>query len=145
MTRTSGRRTAVRTRTPPTPAKARDRIPAEAAQALRDLDDPRRVGEVVEVGPGAYRAPALAQQLAGAVAAYRASRGLTQEQLGHLVALHQSQIARLEAGLHTPELETLVRLARHLEVTFHLAVTADGATLSLADDSSALAAASASS
>jgi transcriptional regulator with XRE-family HTH domain len=48
---------------------------------------------------------------------------LTQEQLARRLALHQSQVARLEAGNHTPTLETLVRLARHLGMTLTVTAT----------------------
>ncbi len=106
------------------------------SQLLRDMDDPSQWGEVEEIGPGFYRAPEVARQLAQAIAAYRAAHGLTQEQFGRLLLLHQSQIARLEAGQHTPTLETLVRLARHLGLTLTVTATPDGATLAVAGNTS---------
>jgi ribosome-binding protein aMBF1 (putative translation factor) len=104
---------------------------AELDALAAEMDDPSRWGEVEEVGPGFYRAPGVATQLGEAVAAYRAARGLTQRQLGRALFLHQSQVARLEAGQHTPALETLVRVAHHLGLTLTVRVTPGGASLSV--------------
>jgi len=84
-----------------------------------------------QAGPGYYRVPVVARQLAESVSAYRAARGLTQADLGAVMGLPQSQVARLEAGGHTPSLETLSRLAKHLGVTVRIEVTPEGATLTL--------------
>ena len=43
--------------------------------------------------------------------------------------MKQPAVARLEAGVHNPSLETLVRLARILGLEFHLDVTADGVAI----------------
>jgi transcriptional regulator with XRE-family HTH domain len=64
----------------------------------------------------------LAREVALAVTAHRAERGLTQAQLGRLAGLTQPQIARLEAGDHEPRLETLDKLARALGLRFRLEV-----------------------
>ena len=103
------------------------------AQLLEDIDDPTQWGEVEEVGPGFYRAPKVARQLARVVATYRVSHGQTQKQLARTLALHQSQVARLESGQRTPTLETLVRLARHLGLTLTVTVTPSGALLTAAN------------
>ncbi|MBI3973575.1 MAG: helix-turn-helix domain-containing protein [Chloroflexi bacterium] len=105
----------------------------ETERLLAEMDDTSLWDwENAEVGPGFYRPPSVGRQLADAVRAYRAAHSLTQEQLGRLLMLHQSQIARLEAGQHTPELETLVRLARHLGLTLTVQVSPTGAFLSVA-------------
>ncbi|MGF7238251.1 MAG: helix-turn-helix transcriptional regulator [Frankia sp.] len=67
---------------------------------------------------------ALAREVALAVTAHRAERGLTQAALGRLAGLTQPQIARLEAGDHEPRLETLDKLARALGLRFRLEVGA---------------------
>lgn len=99
---------------------------------LTEMDEPSLWDwEHAEVGPGFYRAPTVARQLAEAVRAYRTEHHLTQEQLGRSLSLHQSQVARIESGQHTPEIETLVRLAHHLCLTFTVQVGPTGASLSL--------------
>jgi ribosome-binding protein aMBF1 (putative translation factor) len=106
----------------------------EIEQLLADAEDPSQWNEEeIELGPGFYRAPEVAQQLARTLAEHRAAHGLTQQQLGRTLYLHQSQIARLESGQHTPELETLVRIARHLGLTFTVQVAPTGASLSAAN------------
>jgi len=106
----------------------------ELEQLIADADNPALWNEdEIELGPGFYRAPTVARQLAEVVSAFRAERGLTQEQLGRMLLLHQSQIARIEAGQHTPAIETLVRIAHHLGLTFAVQITPAGASLSLAN------------
>lgn len=46
----------------------------------------------------------------------RKRRGLTQEQLGWASGLHQTAVARVESGERKPNLETIFKLARGLEV-----------------------------
>lgn len=46
----------------------------------------------------------------------RERRGMTQEQLGWAAGLHQTAVARIEAGERKPALETIFKLARGLEV-----------------------------
>ena len=95
------------------------------------MDDPDQWGEVEEIGPGFYRVPEVARRLAEALVDYGAVHGRTQEQLARRLAPHQSRVARLEAGQHTPSLETLVRLARHLRLTLTVTASPTGAALSL--------------
>lgn len=68
---------------------------------------------------------ALAQAVAMRVIGYRINNGLSQTGLARLLGMHQSAIARLEAGDHEPSLATLSRLARVLEVEFHIDITPD--------------------
>jgi transcriptional regulator with XRE-family HTH domain len=46
----------------------------------------------------------------------REEKGLTQEQLGWAADLHQTAIARIEAGERKPTLPTIFKLAHGLEV-----------------------------
>ncbi len=46
----------------------------------------------------------------------RERRELTQEQLGWAAGIHQTAVARIEAGERKPGLETIFKLARGLEV-----------------------------
>ena len=68
---------------------------------------------------------ALAHAVAMRVIGYRINNGLSQTGLARLLGMHQSAIARLEAGDHEPSLATLSRLARVLEVEFHIDITPD--------------------
>jgi ribosome-binding protein aMBF1 (putative translation factor) len=68
---------------------------------------------------------ALAYAVAMRVIGYRINNGLSQTGLARLLGMHQSAIARLEAGDHEPSLATLSRLARVLEVEFHIDITPD--------------------
>jgi transcriptional regulator with XRE-family HTH domain len=47
----------------------------------------------------------------------RIERGLSQGELAGMSKLHQTEIARLEAGARSPRLETMVKLAVGLQVT----------------------------
>jgi ribosome-binding protein aMBF1 (putative translation factor) len=68
---------------------------------------------------------ALARALALRVVEYRAESGLSQAALGRLLGMAQSGVARLEAGEHTPTLDTLSRIAQVLGI--HLRVDLDPA------------------
>ncbi len=87
----------------------------EAARFLLEGPPPGEALEVEEEGPGFYRAPAVAAALAGAIVAYRERAGLTQRDLAQRLLLHQSAIARLEAGKRAPRVDTLLRIAKALD------------------------------
>jgi transcriptional regulator with XRE-family HTH domain len=55
-------------------------------------------------------------QFAANVERLRERRGLTQEQLGWAAGLHQTAVARIENGERKPTLDTIIKLARGLEV-----------------------------
>lgn len=59
---------------------------------------------------------ALARWLAVEVSHYRAQHGLSQRQLADRLGVHQSDVARMETGEHTPSLERLVRVASGLDI-----------------------------
>jgi ribosome-binding protein aMBF1 (putative translation factor) len=83
----------------------------------------------VELDDAEFRAEwertALARALALRVVEFRADRRLSQAALGRLLGMAQSGVARLEAGEHTPTLETLSRVAQVLGI--HLRVDVDPA------------------
>jgi ribosome-binding protein aMBF1 (putative translation factor) len=72
---------------------------------------------------------ALARAVAARLVAYRAERGLTQTALARELKMQQPAVARLEAGEHTPSLDTLWRLASRLGVEFHIDITARGVAI----------------
>lgn len=55
-------------------------------------------------------------RFAANVARMRERRGLTQEQLGWAAGIHQTAIARIEKGERKPSLDTILKLAKGLEV-----------------------------
>lgn len=59
---------------------------------------------------------ALARWLALIVSQYRAEHELSQRALAGRLGMHQSAIARLEDGEHTPTLPTLVRISQTLGI-----------------------------
>jgi ribosome-binding protein aMBF1 (putative translation factor) len=59
---------------------------------------------------------ALARWLATEVAHYRAEHDMSQRQLAEHLGVHQSDVARMESGEHTPSLERLVRIASGLDI-----------------------------
>jgi XRE family transcriptional regulator, regulator of sulfur utilization len=65
--------------------------------------------------------------LGEAITVLRAERGLSQEQLADVAHLHITHIGGIERGTSNPSFETLLKLARALEIT-------PGALLTAADE-----------
>jgi transcriptional regulator with XRE-family HTH domain len=62
-------------------------------------------------------------RLGARLRALRLEAGLTQAELARRTGIHRPNIARVEAGRHTPSLETLARLAQAIGVsTSHVLV-----------------------
>lgn len=72
-----------------------------------------------------YDRTALAHAIAMRVIGYRLDHGLSQTALARKLGMHQSAVARLEAGDHEPSLATLARLARGLGFRFEIDITPD--------------------
>ncbi|MEM9067960.1 MAG: helix-turn-helix transcriptional regulator [Myxococcota bacterium] len=81
-------------------------------------------GASLELQAGALAAPAAAMgdipidgaRLGARLRALRLEAGLTQAELARRTGIHRPNIARVEAGRHTPSLETLARLASAIGV-----------------------------
>ena len=86
-----------------------------------DLADPEIAAE--------YSRTELAHAVAMRVLKYRTENGLSQSALARLLGMQQPAIARLEAGDHEPALATLERLARGLDIEFHIDITPDASRL----------------
>lgn len=71
----------------------------------------------------------LARAVALRLVQYRADHQLTQTALARQLKMQQSAIARLEAGDHTPSIETLQRLSRELGVSFRIDITPEHVAL----------------
>lgn len=56
------------------------------------------------------------QQFADNVRVAREAAGLTQERLAWAAGLHQTEIARIESGQRNPGLDTIIKVARGLEL-----------------------------
>src|SRR5437588_12798467 len=65
----------------------------------------------------------LAHEIALRVISYRVEHQLTQTELARMLGMRQPHIARLEAGVHESSLATLARLARVLDMEFHIDIT----------------------
>jgi transcriptional regulator with XRE-family HTH domain len=77
-----------------------------------------------------YLEARFANQVAIQVIRWRTEHGLTQTKLAEMLGMRQPNIARLEAGEHTPSLDTLSRLASGLGINFDIAIgPADGVHL----------------
>jgi ribosome-binding protein aMBF1 (putative translation factor) len=124
------------------PAKgAQDLDPSEQVPSQEELD--RLVADMEDasqwdwdnagLGPGFYRVPEVARQFAEFVAAYRAERGLTQQEFARLVCVLEGDVAFMESGHYTPDVEMLVRFGRHLRLILTIQVTPAGASLSVSE------------
>src|SRR5437588_6416979 len=87
-----------------------------------DLNDP----EYREEWEGTH----LAHEVALRVISYRVEHQLTQTELARMLRMRQPHIARLEAGEHEPSLAMLSRLARVLDLEFHIDITPSAVRLS---------------
>lgn len=56
------------------------------------------------------------REIAWLLIKYRMDRGLTQEQLAERVGTSNSQISRIESGRHRTNLDTLLRIAKALDL-----------------------------
>ena len=57
------------------------------------------------------------QQFAANLRRIRESKKISQEALGHLADLHRTEVSLLERGRRDPQLKTMTKLARALDVT----------------------------
>src|SRR6266581_4921524 len=80
-----------------------------------DLTDPEYRAE--------WERTRLTHEVALRVIGYRVEHKLTQTELARMLGMRQPHIARLEAGEHEPSLATLSRLARVLDMEFHIDIT----------------------
>jgi transcriptional regulator with XRE-family HTH domain len=69
-----------------------------------------------------YLRTSFANQVAIEVIRWRTEHGLTQTKLAEMLGMRQPNIARLEAGEHTPSLETLSRLSSGLDIKFSIGI-----------------------
>lgn len=96
-------------------------LPSNDEVRARALEDPAFREE--------WERTALARAVALRLVQYRADHQLTQAALARQLNMQQSAIARLEAGDHTPSIETLQRLSRELGVSFHIDITPEHVAL----------------
>lgn len=75
-------------------------------------------GPPQRIEPGRRLTLAPAQAFAAALKALRRRHGLTQDQLADRADLDRSHISQLERGLRAPSLDTLLRVASGLGISF---------------------------
>ena len=109
------------------PALYGDTAPQHGAadEAPDPFDEPSLPMRVIGHGPGhpaGRAAAALGQQLRR----WREEQGLSQQAVSARLGWAQPHVARLEAGAHTPNLATIDRLARRLQLEIRMHATPDG-------------------
>jgi DNA-binding XRE family transcriptional regulator len=106
----------------------------ELDQLVADMEDASQWDwDNAGLGPGFYRAPAVARRFAEFVTTYRAERGLTQQEFARLVCVLEGDVAFMESGRYTPDVEMLVRFGRHLRLILTVQVTPAGASFSVSE------------
>jgi|SRR5579863_7595306 len=78
---------------------------------------------------GRTREHALAREVELALSNYRWTHDLTQQQLAEVLGVKQPQVARLESGVVTPTLNTLMRITQQLGIEFTLELRPEGMTV----------------
>jgi len=73
-----------------------------------------------------WESTALARWLAIEVAHYRAEHELSQRALADQLGVHQSDVARMEMGEHTPTLDRLIRVAGGLGIELMIDIHPQG-------------------
>lgn len=86
------------------------RLVNSEAALKQQLDDPEFRRE--------WERTAVARAVAMCLLKYRRAHALSQTALGRRLGMKQPAVARLEAGDHTPRLETLVLISRALGIEF---------------------------
>lgn len=71
---------------------------------------------------------AVARAVALRLVRYRQQNGLSQTGLARLLGMKQPAVARLEAGDHTPRLETLLQVSRKLGIEVAVVIGPNGAS-----------------
>lgn len=84
-----------------------------------------------------WESTALARWLAVEVAHYRAEHDLSQRALADQLGVHQSDVARMETGEHTPTLDRLIRVAGGLGIELMIDIHPRGREAKLPKKSSA--------
>jgi ribosome-binding protein aMBF1 (putative translation factor) len=104
----------------------------EEAMKVSDLESSSRVlARQLEdpVFRAEWERTTVARAVAIRVIEYRAEHGITQTELARRLGMKQPAVARLEAGEHTPSLDTLARLSSALGIDFHIRVTPNGVAI----------------
>lgn len=98
--------------------KSRAELASDEELLEEDLKDPEFRAH--------WEKTALARWLAIEVAHYRAEHDLSQRQLADQLGLKQPQIARIEVGEQTPSWQTLVCVARGLDLELMIDIHPEG-------------------
>jgi ribosome-binding protein aMBF1 (putative translation factor) len=73
---------------------------------------------------------ALAREVDLALSNYRFTHSLSQQQLAEILGIKQPQVTRLESGMVTPTLDTLMRISERLDLDFTIEVKSGRLTAS---------------
>ncbi len=61
----------------------------------------------------------------------RKERNLTQEQLGELVGVKKAQISKLEKGLNSATIDTIIKVFKALKAEIHFSITLENQNMKL--------------
>jgi ribosome-binding protein aMBF1 (putative translation factor) len=73
---------------------------------------------------------AVAKEVATALANYRFAHSLSQHELAEILEIKQPQVTRLESGIVSPTLDTLMRISERLDIDFTVEVKSGRLTAS---------------
>jgi len=90
-------------------------LPGNAGEAGNELSESIPLGRFT-IRLRADRGAVLARSIGMRIKAVRRHRGMTQDELASRSGIARANIARLEAGAHSPAIPTLRRLARALGI-----------------------------
>jgi ribosome-binding protein aMBF1 (putative translation factor) len=108
---------------------ARKRRPRYGGEYGDEEISPRAAAQV-ERRLGRTERHALAREVDLALSNYRFTHGLSQQQLAEVLGIKQPQVARLESGVVSPTLDTLMRISERLDLDFTIEVKSGKLTAS---------------
>ena len=108
---------------------ARKRRPRYGGEYGEEEISPRAAAQIERWAERTER-HALARQVATALSDYRFTHSLSQQQLAEVLGIKQPQVTRLESGVVSPTLDTLMRISERLDLDFTIEVKSGRLTAS---------------
>lgn len=108
---------------------ARKRRPRYGGEYGDEEISPRVVAQMERQSARTER-HALARAVELALSDYRFTHGLSQQQLAEILGIKQPQVTRLESGVVTPTVDTLMLISARLDLDFTIEVKSGSLTAS---------------